>query len=465
MEDNNKHNIFSKKEFFKMLDEKRSLPPEADDFDREAMEGLALVKDRSKLDKLDGAIDQALAREKKLAARKRNIYYFSAAASVMLIIGLFFILKESTVNQEKDLALNHVTEHKPDAPMMTLPAAEAKEPAEKEASAGELKQIAKEPAGETGVVAGLQKSAEAGPVEEKADKLTNSKAEVLASGTGEAMLDDQTVADANWKSSDRTAKEVTTESGNKTEVPGKKKDSGKPDADYKTKLSYETNTVWTTSESQATDARNKQQEQTTPQQKPQMQPERENVPAGVSATTGEAPADEEDVAANTTRDEAEKDKLEEKAKDKKSTATKLAGTTNRKRAKKHRSRNMAAAFDASQKQAAAGYYSQSDTVRDAAAAFVGGEAALNEFISKNLTVSEPGKKGVAIAEFTVKPDGAVDTSSIRVVPPAKDCEGCRKDVLRMLKKMPKWQPAVQDGKPREERRKLSVPYGPAPSKK
>lgn len=469
MEDNNKHNIFSKEEFFKMLDEKRSLPPEADDFDREAMEGLALVKDRSKLDKLDGAIDQALAREKKLAVRKRNIYYFSAAASVMLIIGLFFILKENTVNNEKDLALNHITERKPDAPAMTSPAAETKEAAEKDANASELKQIAEEPARETDVpAAGLLKSAEAGPVEEKAGKLVDSKTEVLASGTAEATIDDQTVADANWRSNDKTAKEVTTESGNKTEVLGKKAPA-KPDADDKTKLSYETNTVWTSSEPKAKDALNKQQEQTT---KPQMQPGRENIPAGVSATTGEAPADE-DVAANTARDEAEKGKLEQKVKDKESTATKSAGSANRKRAKKRRSRNMAAAYDASkaEQQAAPGYYAQTAAASDTSAAaatsatFVGGEAALNEFISKNLAVSEPAQKGVAIAEFTVKADGTVDTSSIRVAPPVKGCEGCRKDVLRLLKKMPKWQPAVKDGKPREERRKLSVPYGPAPTKK
>lgn len=475
MEDNNKHNIFSKEEFFRMLDEKRSLPPEADDFDREAMEGLALVKDRSRLDKLDAAINQALAREKKLAARKRNIYYFSAAASIILIIGLFFILKENTVSKENDLALNQVTEQKPAAPMMTEPAKNAKEePASAEVTASELKQVGrkKEATVVSGASAGLLKSAEVAPAEEKADKLTISAADGFAAGAGETALDDQETSGASRMSEGTTGKAGTTTSGNKNMLLEQKKTYDETTADYKSKLSYQTNTVWTSTETQAADASKKQEEQSAPQQKAAVQDERENSPAGVVATTGETAADE-DIATNTRNDEAEKGKPEgdAKDKDKESTVSKSAGSTGRKRAKKRRSR--AANYDSpkEKQQAAPAYYAQtaaaSDTsaVSATSATFVGGEAALTEFINKNLSVSEPGKKGVAVAEFTVRPDGAVDTSSIKVVPPVKDCEGCRKDVLRMIKKMPRWQPARKDGRPREERRKLSVPYGAAPSKK
>src|ERR1700758_4095667 len=94
--DNNKHKIFSKEELFKLIEEKKSLPPEADDFDKEALEGLSMLTDRKKVDGLNNSIDEILLLEKKKANKKRNIYILSAAASLVLIISFFFLLKNNS---------------------------------------------------------------------------------------------------------------------------------------------------------------------------------------------------------------------------------------------------------------------------------------------------------------------------------------------------------------------------------
>src|ERR1700758_3950901 len=103
----NKHKPFSKEELFRLIDEKRSLPPEADDFDKEALEGLSMLTNRNKVDGLNNSIDEALRLEGKKRKRKKNLYIFSAAASVILIIGLFFLLKDiSFAKKENAIAEN-----------------------------------------------------------------------------------------------------------------------------------------------------------------------------------------------------------------------------------------------------------------------------------------------------------------------------------------------------------------------
>src|ERR1700740_2681969 len=120
MPDNNKHKIFSKEELFKLIDEKKSLPPDADDFDKEAIEGLSMVTDRKKLDGFDHSIDEVLRNEAAKASKKRNLYVLSAAASLLLIIGLFFLLKEFSFDKKSEtLAENTVAE--PSSTQIDLP--------------------------------------------------------------------------------------------------------------------------------------------------------------------------------------------------------------------------------------------------------------------------------------------------------------------------------------------------------
>ena len=63
MPNKNKNNIFSKEELFKLIDENKSLPPEAEDFDKEALEGLAMLSDRRKVDGLNNSVDEVLRKE------------------------------------------------------------------------------------------------------------------------------------------------------------------------------------------------------------------------------------------------------------------------------------------------------------------------------------------------------------------------------------------------------------------
>ncbi len=103
MQPDNKHKIFSKEELLKLIDEKKSLPPAADDFDKEALEGLSMLTNRSKLDVLDNSIDEVLRHEKTKARKRKNLYFLAAAASLTLIIGIFFILKDTSFDKKESV--------------------------------------------------------------------------------------------------------------------------------------------------------------------------------------------------------------------------------------------------------------------------------------------------------------------------------------------------------------------------
>lgn len=79
------------------------------------------------------------------------------------------------------------------------------------------------------------------------------------------------------------------------------------------------------------------------------------------------------------------------------------------------------------------------------AAFPGGKDALDKFIAKTMVYPESSKsmgvEGVVNVQFTVNPDGTLsDIKIVRMVDP--DLE---KEAIRIVKKMPAWQPAEKDG--------------------
>ena len=79
--------------------------------------------------------------------------------------------------------------------------------------------------------------------------------------------------------------------------------------------------------------------------------------------------------------------------------------------------------------------------------FPGGMKALMEYISTNLRYPEEAKDlclhGRVIIGFTVKEDGSItDVKVVRSLHPIVDAEA-----VRVISKMPKWQPGMQDGKP------------------
>lgn len=92
------------------------------------------------------------------------------------------------------------------------------------------------------------------------------------------------------------------------------------------------------------------------------------------------------------------------------------------------------------------------------ASFPGGEKACKEFITKNLvypeTSKENGVEGVVVVSFTVKTDGSIGNIKIkRMVDPDLEAEA-----IRVVKKMPKWEPASEDGAAVESTAELSFPF-------
>lgn len=87
----------------------------------------------------------------------------------------------------------------------------------------------------------------------------------------------------------------------------------------------------------------------------------------------------------------------------------------------------------------------SASAQDVATKYPGGQEALDKFISETLVYPAPAMKnsveGTVYVTFVVKPDGSLDNIKIkRMVDPDLEAEA-----IRIVKKMPKWEPATRDG--------------------
>ena len=80
--------------------------------------------------------------------------------------------------------------------------------------------------------------------------------------------------------------------------------------------------------------------------------------------------------------------------------------------------------------------------------FPGGEAALMKFLGDNICYPakavEKGTHGRVVLRFVVTPDGSI--ANVEVVKPL-DSSFCDDEAVRVIKKMPKWIPGKQNGKP------------------
>ena len=85
-------------------------------------------------------------------------------------------------------------------------------------------------------------------------------------------------------------------------------------------------------------------------------------------------------------------------------------------------------------------------VRNRAAAFPGGEEVWMDFLNKNIQVPNELKANepkVVMVQFVVKENGSINELEIvKSGGPVVD-----KEVLRVLKRMPYWKPAVEEGLP------------------
>jgi len=103
----NKNNI-SKEDFLKLFDSNEPTNLEhLDDFEKEALEGLKMMKNPSIVNSIDAKIDKKLeelvAAEKK-GGKRAGMYFLSIAASIALVIGLFFIFKQSEPSIKNEVA-------------------------------------------------------------------------------------------------------------------------------------------------------------------------------------------------------------------------------------------------------------------------------------------------------------------------------------------------------------------------
>lgn len=92
------------------------------------------------------------------------------------------------------------------------------------------------------------------------------------------------------------------------------------------------------------------------------------------------------------------------------------------------------------------------------ASFPGGDAAEKEYIAQNMkypqTARDNGIEGVVCVIFTVKTDGSIGNIKIkRMVDP--DLEG---EAIRLVKQMPKWTPASDNGTPVESTAEIDVSF-------
>jgi hypothetical protein len=109
----NEPNNLSPEELFRILDAEKSDQKldELDEFEREALEGLKMVKDRNKVFELHSKIDALLEEEDRKKAllipqkNRKGLYYFAMAASVALIVGFFFLFR-TVENKEEKMAMN-----------------------------------------------------------------------------------------------------------------------------------------------------------------------------------------------------------------------------------------------------------------------------------------------------------------------------------------------------------------------
>lgn len=501
----NKHKIFSKEELFKFIDERKSLPPDADDFDKEALEGLTMLTDRTKLEKLDSAIDEVLRKEKMKARRKRNLYILSAAASLILIVGLFFLLKDTTVNKEED-TLAETSKTVVDLTNTEIKTSDEKAPEEKKAldetasqpitATGESGVKAKDVTGETSLHSSVSSSpgklGTAVPAEVAANDETKPGNKKLES---ERAKPDE---DKNYESTLAKEAQIREELKEQNENLDEKE---------KDKTRYATNTVWVNPSAGAGNDT----------KKPKTEDNRNDNGDGIASNNN----------ANISLDKAEEKVVYEKHF--------TAGPESKKRAKKGEAAAAPAQPDSIVNDMLAGYsyydqktdkgivqggeppkaqaattpvqsQSTATTTKDIAqkqsepmpaqktnhrgsgkgqgetnnyiadiqdaeppspargnvteesAGFSGGKDALQQYVKKNLKISSPKKTGIIEAEFTVTRDGKVDPGSVKITKKIKDCNPCSEDVVELVKSLPKLDPPMEKGKSVTRKQKISVKY-------
>lgn len=102
-----------------------------------------------------------------------------------------------------------------------------------------------------------------------------------------------------------------------------------------------------------------------------------------------------------------------------------------------------------------GLYSSAEIVK---ASYPGGDEAMQKYIAEKRIYPQISKdngiEGIVVVAFTVKTDGSIGTIKIvRMIDPDLEQES-----IRLVKGMPNWNPATDNGKPVDSQVQIDIPF-------
>ena len=92
------------------------------------------------------------------------------------------------------------------------------------------------------------------------------------------------------------------------------------------------------------------------------------------------------------------------------------------------------------------------------AQFAGGHEQMNTFLAQHMNYPDPASvrhvEGTVVVTFTIDTAGQVQTPKVR----KSLGHGCDEEAVRLVKTMPKWQPALLNGKPVATGKTLEIQF-------
>lgn len=415
----NKNNI-SKEDFLKLFDSNEPKDLEhLDDFEKEALEGLKMMKNPSIVNsidvKIDKKLDELVAAEKK-GGKRAGMYFLSIAASIALVIGLFFIFKKAEPSLKEEVAV--VKDKEANDATGAITDAEPKLNSDGKI-VSEQPELKKDLAPNKPLLPLEEKSVETISYAEKGKEITLSsgitkneykkqeegyiaddRKEVVSTPpvmAGEAMNDESVVLknkDKDGVADLEESKVVVTDNIKYTENDSKKDEAIKSKGTKKTAETKNRAVVPSVNESISLS----------------------QVATGTSINTN-----------NNTN-----------------TFTSTPGNNNNAIVNNTISANSTSV-------------SNNKAVTYIVSEFVGGKKALDEYIKKNLKIPATcPTEEIVIVKFEVSEVGKI--SKVKVASKTGNCPDCEKEAINFVKNMPNWKAATQDGKPIVSKQQVELSF-------
>lgn len=399
----NKNNI-SKEDFLKLFDSNEPTDLEhLDDFEKEALEGLKMMKNPSIVNSIDAKIDTKLAElvaAEKKGGKRAGMYFLSIAASIALVIGLFFMFKQTETSLKEEVAI--VKDKEANDATGAIIDAEPKLNSDEKIVAEQQPELKKELAPNKPLLPLEEKSIETISYSGKGQEITLSngitkneykkeaegniaddRKEIAATPvmSGEVMNDESVVYNSKDKdgNADLEEKVVVTDNIKLAEADSKKDEALKSKASKKT-----------------------------------------------ADTKNRAVAPAENVAPNV--------------------AQTITGTTNNTNTNNSNTfTNTVGSGVIANKNITTNTTNTNKPANYVASEFIGGIKALDEYIKKNLKIPAtcPAEE-IVIVKFSVDASGKI--SKPKIESKTGNCPDCEKEAIAFIKQMPNWKAATQDGK-------------------